>query len=482
MKIHKTRIALAAAGLFAAGAALGAAMPDNRVQAPATQSAAATSANSPVPWMTAPNYRAIVEQNAPAVVGITTVAEVKVSRRSSRSPFGDSSPFAPFFRGMPGLGPQARVPTRGLGSGFIVSDDGLIMTNAHVIQDAKQVKVKLADGHEYEAEVLGSDPATDIAVLKIDAEDLPTVRIGDTEALGVGDYVLAIGAPYGFEQSATAGIVSAKARSLPNDAFVPFIQTDVAVNPGNSGGPLFDASGAVVGINSQIYSNTGGYEGVSFAIPIDVAINIRDRIVRDGKVEHAQLGVSVQGVDQALAEVFGLDAPAGALIAKVEPDSAADEAGLQSGDVILAYDGKPIRDAGELSARVGLATPGDKVKLEVWRDGKARTLSAKLGKATNLALADDDGSAGDARLGLAVRSLTPQERRSSGLAEGVLVEDVAGPAAEAGIRPGDVVLSIDGEAVETAEQIRQIVSTHGDRVALLVQRGDVRIFVPVALG
>ena len=331
--------------------------------------------------------------------------------------------------------------------------------------------------------MLGSDEATDIAVIQIEAKGLPTVRTGTPEALGVGDYVLAIGAPYGLEQSATAGIVSAKARSLPNDAFVPFIQTDVAVNPGNSGGPLFDASGAVVGINSQIYSNTGGYEGVSFAIPIDVAMHISDQLVKHGKVEHALLGVSVQGVNQSLAQSFGLKEPAGALVAKVESDSAAEKAGLKAGDVLLSYNGVPIRAAGDLSSRVGLASPGDKAELEVWRDGKTKTVVAKLGALSEVASADGtDDPSGDARLGLAVRPLSPEEQRASGLLAGMLVEEASGPAAEAGIQRGDVVLSIDGQEVSSAEQMRKIVGKHDDRVALLIQRGNVRIFVPVGLG
>jgi len=490
MQLRKTSCAIAAAGLVAAGAALGAVVPDTLTPTDASPTVTMVASASPlrslsdkqpIPMMTAPNYRAIVEQNASTVVGITTIGETKAPQM--QNPFGENSPFSQFFRGQPGMSPQGRVPTRGLGSGFIVSENGLILTNAHVVADATKVTVKLSDNHEYEAKVLGSDEATDIAVIQIDAKNLPTVRTGNPEALGVGDYVLAIGAPYGLEQSATAGIVSAKARSLPNDAFVPFIQTDVAVNPGNSGGPLFDASGAVVGINSQIYSNTGGYEGVSFAIPIDVAMHISDQLVKHGKVEHALLGVSVQGVNQSLAQSFGLKEPAGALVAKVESDSAAEKAGLQAGDVLLSYNGVPIRAAGDLSSRVGLASPGDKAELEVWRDGKTKTVVARLGALSEVASADGNGgSADDARLGLAVRPLSPEEQRASGLLAGMLVEEASGPAAEAGIQRGDVVLSIDGEEVSSAEQMRKIVGKHDDRVALLIQRGQVRIFVPVGLG
>ena len=277
--------------------------------------------------------------------------------------------------------PRNNVPQRGLGSGFIISADGTILTNAHVVRDAKRVTVKLADRREFEAKVLGVDTVTDIAVLKIDARDLPTVRVGDADQLEVGDYVLAIGQPYGFEESASAGIVSAKRRSLPGDSSVPFIQTDVAVNPGNSGGPLFDSSGAVVGINSQIYSNTGGYEGVSFAIPINVALQVQDQIVTHGKVEHARLGVGVQPLGQQLADSFKLDNPSGALVAKVDPDSAAQRAGIQTGDVILKFNGEPLTSAGDLSAKVGMARPGDNVTLDIWRDGKPMTIKATLGNA-----------------------------------------------------------------------------------------------------
>ena len=379
---------------------------------------------------------------------------------------------------------MATTQQRALGSGFIVGADGVVLTNAHVVRDAKRVTVKLADRREFEAKVLGVDPVTDIAVLKLDAKELPTVRIGDADQLEVGDYVLAIGQPYGFEESASAGIVSATRRSLPGDASVPFIQTDVAVNPGNSGGPLFDSSGAVVGINSQIYSNTGGYEGVSFAIPINVALRVEDEIVAHGKVEHARLGVQVQPLSQQLAGSFKLDNPSGALVAKVEPDSAAQQAGIQSGDVILKFNGEALSSAGDLSAKVGMARPGDTATLDIWRDGKPLTIKAKLGNAAAADVASaDDGPNGDhGRLGLAVRPLTPQERDQVGVPGGLLVEDASGPAADAGIQPGDVVLSVDGAPVNSAQQLRDKIHQHDKQVALLVQRGEARIFVPVELG
>ena len=333
--------------------------------------------------------------------------------------------------------------------------------------------------------MLGIDPVTDVAVIKIDAHDLPTVRLGNANDLQVGDYVLAIGQPYGFAESASAGIVSAKGRSLPGDSYVPFIQTDVAVNPGNSGGPLFDSSGAVVGINSQIYSNTGGYEGLSFAIPINVAERVEDQIVKHGKVEHAMLGVEVQPLGSQLASSFKLNNPSGALVAKVESGSAAERAGIKAGDVILKYDGEPLADAGELSAKVGMAKPGDTVTLQVWRDGAPLTIVATLGNASEVASAQDNSGAatsGHSRLGLLVRPLTPEERSQAGVSGGVVVEDARGPAADAGIRAGDVVLSVDGAPVNSAKDLRALVHKHDKQAALLVQRGDTRIFVPVDIG
>jgi len=325
---------------------------------------------------------------------------------------------------------------------------------------------------------------SDIAVLKIDAHSLPTVQLGDSNQLNVGDYVLAIGEPFGLEETATAGIVSAKGRSLPGDGYVPFIQTDAAVNPGNSGGPLFDANGNVVGINAQIYSNSGGYQGVSFAIPINLAIQAKDQIVKTGKVAHARLGVEVQTLDQSLADSFKMKAPIGALVAKVEPDSAAAQAGLKVGDVILEFNGNPIVDAGQLSARVGAVAPGDKVSLKVWRDGRETTLNATVGSAAPVEVADAGGAnaSPQARLGLAVRPLNPDERQQAGVSGGLIVEDVQGHAAEAGIQPGDVVLSVDGTPVQSVAQLRKMVQEHDKQVALLIQRGNSRLFVPVTLG
>ena len=331
-----------------------------------------------------PNYRAIVKQSAPAVVGVTVEGTHKASLEDNGLPPGiEDDPFFKFFKGVPGLGQRGRqnpsTPFKGMGSGFIISSDGLILTNAHVVRDAKDVTVKLSDRREYTAKVLGIDTATDIAVLRVDAKDLPVVRLGDPRNLEVGDPVLAIGAPYGLEQTATSGIVSAKGRSLPGDAVVPFIQTDAAVNPGNSGGPLFDGSGSVVGINSQIYSRSGGFQGVSFAIPINVALKVKDQIVATGKAQHGRLGVTVQDLNQSLADSFGLKRVDGALVSNVAPDSAAAAAGLKSGDVITEVNGEPVLRSGSLSSLIGMSAPGERVKLKVWRDRAEHTIEAKLG-------------------------------------------------------------------------------------------------------
>jgi serine protease Do len=490
MRTHTGLFAGAVAGVFAIGALTGWMAPAvlRTARADAVLGAAGAASvpapPSPVPLGTAPNYRAIVAQNRGAVVGVTTAGEMKVA---SEQPFGwnpfgnDDNPLSQFFRQMPN--PRAQVPMHAQGSGFIISPDGIVLTNAHVVDGAKEVTVKLIDHREFKAKVLGTDKASDIAVLKIDAHALPFVRIGNSDQLSVGDYVLAIGAPFGLEETATAGIVSATARSLPGDGAVPFIQTDAAVNPGNSGGPLFDATGAVVGINSQIYSNSGGYQGVSFAIPINLAEGVEQQIVKTGKVEHGRLGVNVQSVDQSLAQSFKLSMPTGALVAKVEPNSAAARAGLMAGDVILKYNGTPIADAGSLSVRVSGTAPGEKATLEVMRNGKTMTVTATIGSASAATVAENGEAAPPGtHLGMTLRSLTPEEREQAGVSGGLVVESATGRAAEAGIQPGDVVLSVDGTPVQSVAQLRALVHDHDKQVALLIQRGDSRIFIPVALG
>jgi serine protease Do len=345
------------------------------------------------------------------------------------------------------------------------------------------VTVKLADRRELRAKVLGSDQATDVAVLRVSASKLPTVNFGDPKALQVGDYVLAIGAPFGFEQTVTAGIVSAKGRSLPGDTYVPFIQTDAAVNPGNSGGPLFDANGSVVGINAQIYSQTGGYQGLAFAIPIDVALHAKDQIVATGHATHARLGVMVQDLDQALADSFGLARPDGALVSSVEPESAAAKAGLKAGDVITQVGATPIGRVGDLSSEIGMNTPGTHVALKVWRDHATRDFDVALSRAEPEKSARvADGGQENGRLGLALHALTREERVAAEVDHGLMVEDVTGPAQRAGIQPGDIVLGINGQPARSVEQVRGVVAARPKTVALLIDRNGQKIFIPVRLG
>ena len=470
-----------------------AAAPANAAMTPVAAAAAQAVPLPSLPPGTAPNYRAIVQQYGPAVVGVTVEGLHKTSNEeaAAMAEAQRNDPMYRFFRNMPGFqggrgGVVPDQPFKGQGSGFIVSADGLILTNAHVVKDAKEVTVRLADRREYAAKVLGSDTATDIAVLRISATGLPTVRLGDPKLLMVGDPVLAIGAPYGLEQTATAGIVSAKGRSLPGDAAVPFIQTDAAVNPGNSGGPLFDAAGNVVGINAQIYSRTGGFQGVSFAIPVDVAMRVRDQIVATGKAQHARLGVLVQDLTQPLAESFGLARPDGALVAQVEPKSPAAAAGLKSGDVILKIDGETMVQAGSLSARIAQSVPGDKIALSVWRGQKQQDLTVTLGRAGeagSTAAANTPGDeAGGARLGLALRPLSRDERNQSQLESGLVVQQAQGAAARAGLTEGDVVLAINGQPVDSVDALKRVLAAKPKSVALLVWRDGARLFVPVPLG
>ena len=493
LSLKSTRLVLA---LVAAGAIGGAGVSAfQNIQVahalPATVSAATASAAS-VP-MALPDFSQITAKYGPAVVNISVTGTIKTSneapvagRGQREDPFGND-PFFEFFRRFQqgqGQGVPHDMPVRGQGSGFIVNSDGVILTNAHVVRDAKEVVVKLTDRREFTAKVLGADPKTDIAVLKIDAKNLPTVTLGKTADLKVGEWVLAIGSPFGFENTVTAGVVSAKGRSLPDDSAVPFIQTDVAVNPGNSGGPLFNTRGEVIGINSQIYSRTGGYQGLSFAIPIDLALNIKDQIVAHGKVEHARLGVVVQEVNQALADSFKLDKPQGALVSTVEKGGPADKAGLEPGDVILKVDGRDVVSSGDLPAVIAVATPGDKIQIDIWRKGSPQHMEARLGNATDkgeqVATAADGASHG--RLGLALRSLKPDELRQAGVESGLLIEQVSGAAESAGVEQGDVLIAVNGTAVKSVEQVRAAVAKSSKSVALLIQRGEEKIFVPVRLG
>ena len=411
-----------------------------------------------------PDMSTIVERNGPAVVNISMSGKSKSASGMPGIPGLDpDDPFYEFFRHFRIPQQRGEQRIRGQGSGFIVRDDGIVLTNAHVIDGADEVIVKLIDKREFKAKVLGADKASDVAVLRIEGKNLPTVKIGSSANTRVGEWVLAIGSPFGFENSATAGIISAKSRSLPDDSYVPFIQTDVAVNPGNSGGPLFNMAGEVIGINSQIYSRTGGYQGLSFAIPIDVAMGIQEQIVKHGKVQRGRLGVTIQEVNQSLSESFGLEKPAGALISSVEKGSPAEKAGLEAGDVILALNGKDIQTSNELPPLVASIRAGDTAS-----------------KDEKVASAEDKASV-TGRLGLAVRTLSAEERRQLDGKGGLRVESVSGAATRSGVRPGDIVLAVNGEPVNTPEQLRAIVAKAGKRVALLIQRDEARLFVPVDL-
>jgi serine protease Do len=431
-----------------------------------------------------PDFSDLVAAQGPAVVHISTAQDQeKVAARMPRG-MPDLEDMFPGFRGFPMPRTPDEGPTQGVGSGFIVSPDGVILTNAHVVAGADQVTVRLTDKREFKAKVLGSDKMTDVAVLKIDARNLPSVKIGNPDTTRVGEWVVAIGAPYGFDNTVTSGIVSAKARTLPGDAAVGFIQTDAAVNPGNSGGPLFNMKGEVIGITSQIFSRSGGFQGLAFAVPIDAAMNVKDQLQKNGKVEHGRLGVSVQEVNQALAENFGLAQPQGALIASLQKDSPAQKAGLQAGDVILKFDGKPISRSGDLPPLVASVTPGTGVPLEIWRDGKAKTVQVTVGTAGDQSTVASAarGSASSGKLGIAVRPLSAEEKKAGGYAGGVVVEEVAGAAARAGIRAGDVIVSFNRTPVTSPDQLRELVAKAGKTAALLVQRDDATLFIPVPIG
>jgi len=472
---------LIAAGLIAASVA-------GYVRAGAPPAAHPTATPAPAvvatPAATAqlPGFTWIVEKYGPAVVNVSV--EGKATAAAPEMPGVDpDDPFYQFFKRFQTPMPRGRMPMHGQGSGFIVSSDGRILTNAHVVDGAKEVTVKLTDKREFKAEVLGVDRQTDVAVLKIDATNLPTVVMGNSADTKVGEWVLAIGSPFGFENSVTAGIVSAKARALPDESLVPFIQTDVAVNPGNSGGPLFNMKGEVIGINSQIFSETGGFQGLSFAVPSEIAAKVQDQLVAHGKVIRGRMGVTIQNVNQALADSFGLSKPVGALVSAVERGSPAEKAGIEPGDVIVKFDGKEVADSSQLPARVAEMKPGTTAKLEIIRKGSTKELSVTLGELKDgkiAATSADQQESG--RLGVAVRPLNDDEQRQNGVNGGVLVEDVSGPAARAGIRPGDVILSVNGTSIHTADQLRSLVSKAGKHVAILVQREEARIFVPVDLG
>ncbi|MBS1227414.1 MAG: Peptidase Do [Proteobacteria bacterium] len=486
--MNVNRLKLSAAAVAVAAALAGSYSLGNYFPAVSHAHAAvepAAAVQSAVPAVSLPDMSGIVARNGPAVVNISVSGTRKLAAESQEIPGLDrNDPFYEFFRRFGG-GPQQQgeAPVHGLGSGFIISTDGTILTNAHVVDGADEVTVKLTDKREFKAKVLGLDKASDVAVLKIDAKNLPVLKAGSTNNVRVGDWVLAIGSPFGFENSASAGIVSAKSRSLPDGNYVPFLQTDVAVNPGNSGGPLFNMAGEVIGINSQIYSRSGGYQGLSFAIPIDVAMNVEQQIVSHGKVSRGRLGVSIQEINQSLAESFGLKKPAGALVSSVEKGSPAAKAGLEPGDVILGINGKEVVNSSELPAIVATIAPGDTASLQIWRKGVTRQIDVAVGKFSDEKVASNDSpEVAKGRLGVVVRPLTADERRGAEVSGGVVVQDVAGAAARAGMKPGDVILSLNDQRITSAEQLRSLVAKAGKHVAVLVERGDSRIFIPIDLG
>jgi serine protease Do len=474
-----------------------------RSVAAATDAAAPPATTAPGPTVSLPDFSAMVQHYGPAVVNISVVTKINAvnsddgdddsqdngdngngngNGNGNANPFGPNSPFAPFFRGMPFPNPRP-APVHGEGSGFIIRADGVIMTNAHVVNGASEVTVRLTDRREYTAKVIGVDTRSDVAIIKIQAKDLPTVKIGDSRGLKVGEWVLAIGAPFGFENSATAGIVSAKGRTLPDSGYVPFIQTDVPINPGNSGGPLFNMKGEVVGINSQIYSRSGGYMGVSFSIPIDVAMQVGDQLQATGHVARGKLGVVIQPVTQGLADSFGLPQPEGALVSSVEKSGPSEKAGIEAGDVILKINGNVLKDSNELPVQVASIAPGTDVTLEIWRNHASRTVSVKLGAL------EDKRTAANApahieggKLGLAVRPLTASEQQQANVSGGLVVERASGPAAEAGIQQGDVVLAANGSPVSSSSDLSNAVEKSKGHIALLIQRGELRLFVPVRVG
>ena len=469
---------------------------------PQASALSAAHAQAAAPSMVSPNrfglpdFGDLVEQVGPAVVNI------RVVQRAAQGTAGENplanDPFYDFLRrfgvpmpgfpGQPGMGPRAR---QGIGSGFIVSPDGYVLTNAHVVAgedgDAalSEVTVTLIDKREFKAKVVGIDRRTDVALLKLDATGLPAVKIGNPDQARVGEWVVAMGSPFGFDNTVTAGIISAKARRLPDETYVPFIQTDVAINPGNSGGPLFNLAGEVIGINSQIYSRSGGFMGISFAIPIDVAMNIKDQLVTHGRVQRGRLGIAIQGVDKDLAQSFGLPDARGALVASVEPGSAAEKAGLQPGDVVLGVNGKQIVESADLPRVIGEKRPGTRIRMEVWRDGRSRDVVATLDELTADTLASTSTPSQveslNTSLGLSARALTEQEASQLRLRGGLVVEGVDGPAARAGMQRGDIILALNNQPVTSVAEFRNLLKSAGKRFALLIQRGEARIFVPLRL-
>lgn len=431
-----------------------------------------------------PDFTKLVEDNGKAVVSISTVKKAKRLGPQNGVPdeqlemlrrFGFPFPFGDFNG--PGMTPERR----GQGSGFIIDPNGIILTNNHVVDGADEVTVHLTDKREFKAKVIGTDPKTDIAVIKIEGKNLPVVKLGKSDDVKVGEWVAAIGAPFGLDNTVTAGIVSAKSRNLPDEQFVPFIQTDVAVNPGNSGGPLFNMKGEVIGINSQIFSTSGGFMGLSFAIPIDLAVQIKDELMKNGKVSRGRLGILMQQLTPELAKSFNLKDAKGALIAQIEKDGPADKAGLRDGDIVIEYNGKPIADIRELSQAVASTKPGAKVKVKAMREGKPVNLVIVVGEMPTdgkLNFKKPAASQNNA-LGANVRPLNDKEKKR--VPNGLFVESVYGAAAEAGMRRGDIIISAGGKKIRSEKDLNEVVSKAKGSLAVLVDRNGSREFIPVKL-
>jgi serine protease Do len=439
-----------------------------------------------------PDFTELVEKQGAAVVNVSTTQVNRVPQMFQGAPnLPENDPFYEFFRRFAPQAPREQE-SQSLGSGFIISADGYILTNAHVVDRAEKIMVRLTDKREFKAKVIGADKRTDVALLKIDATGLPKVNLGDPNLLKVGEWVLAIGSPFGFDSSVTAGIVSAKGRSLPQENFVPFIQTDVAINPGNSGGPLFNMKGEVVGINSQIYSRSGGYMGLSFSIPIDVAMEVVSQLRTTGKVTRGRIGVSIQEVTRELADSFGLPRIAGALISAVDKGGPADRAGVRPSDVILKFDGKTVSSSSDLPRIVAATKPGNKVAVQLWRKGSTIDVSLVVAElreegsevAQRGGRSNGEGtSESETRLGLVVSELNEQQKAELQVEGGLIVEDMKGPAARSQLQRGDVILAIGNIEIHNFEQFNEVLKKvpKGRNIALLVRRSEGTVYVPIKL-
>ena len=451
-------------------------------QAPAAAQVPVTPAPPAARVTGLPDFSGLVAENGAAVVNISVVQ--KAPKMGFGGAPGDDDPLSQFFHHyqMPAPG-HTPPPMKGIGSGFIVSPDGYILTNAHVVDDSSEVTVKLTDRREFVAKVIGVDKRSDVALIKIAATGLPIVHFGDSSRLRPGQWVVAIGSPFGFENSVTAGVVSATARPL-DENYVPFIQTDAAVNPGNSGGPLFNVDGQVIGINAQIFSRTGGYMGMSFAIPIDLALNVKNQLLTKGKVSRSRIGVAVQDVNQKLAQSFGLGTPHGALISSVDPKGPGERAGLKPGDVITSVNGRNIDHSYDLPTIIADISPGTEAHIGVWHDHKATEVDVKTvlldEETTQTARTESDDGGG--KLGLSVRPLDPKEQQELHTRGRLVVQDVTGPALAAGLQAGDVLLGVNGANVMSVAELKREVARAGHSLALLIQRDGAQIYLPVDIG